>query len=193
MKPTLRTFVAVEIAEPVRRAAAKMVDQLRSASADVTWVAPHNMHLTVKFLGDVGTEKIPQVCETVARAVAGVEPFDLEIRGLGAFPNAARPRTIWLGLGSGQQALAALAERIESALEKLGFAREDRAFHGHLTLGRVRRPSPALAAVSQLLKDSADAEFGHTPIHEVVVFSSQLSPAGPTYEALARANLSGAK
>jgi 2'-5' RNA ligase len=191
MKPTLRTFVAVEMDEAIRRAAARLIDELRAASAEVTWVAPHNMHLTVKFLGDVAAEKIPQVCEAVARAAADTKPFDLEVRGLGAFPNASRPRTIWLGLGSGEEELAALAGRVESALEELGFAREARGFHGHLTLGRVRRPTPALATLTRLLQNQPDFEAGLTPINEVVVFSSQLSPAGPTYEALSRARLAG--
>ena len=187
MKPTLRTFVAVEIAEPVRLAAARFVEQLRSASADVTWVAPHNMHLTAKFLGDVAVDKIPQVCDWVAKAVAGVEPFDLQLRGVGAFPNLSRPRTIWLGTEAGHHELAALAERIEAALEGLGFAPEGREFRGHLTLGRLRRPTPALATLTRLIQESSALEAGTTPIDHVTVFSSQLSPKGPTYEALARA------
>ena len=191
MKSTLRTFVAVEMDEAIRRAAARWIEEFRAASADVTWVAPHNMHLTVKFLGEVAAEKIPQVCEAVAEAVADTEPFDLEIRGVGAFPNTARPRTIWLGIGAGEEQLEALAKQIDLALRKIGFPREERRFHGHLTLGRVRRPSPALAALTALLKNKSDFAAGLTPIDEVVVFSSQLSPAGPTYEALSRAPLAG--
>jgi RNA 2',3'-cyclic 3'-phosphodiesterase len=191
MKPTLRTFVAVEIDEAVRRAAAHLVEQLRAASADVTWVAPHNMHLTVKFLGDVAAEKIPQVCDWVAKAVASVEPFELQLHGVGAFPNLSRPRTIWLGTGAGQHELAAVAERLDAALEGLGFKPEGRAFQGHLTLGRVRRPTPALAGLSQLLQQHAALDTGVTPIGEVVVFSSQLDRTGPTYEALARARFQG--
>jgi 2'-5' RNA ligase len=191
MKPTIRTFVAVEIEEGIRRAAARLVEFLRTASADVTWVAPHKMHLTVKFLGDVAAEKIPEVCQTVARAVAGLEPFDLEIRGVGAFPNAARPRTLWLGTGAGVSQLAVLVERIETVLAELGFAREGRPFHGHLTLGRVRRLGPALAALTRMLEERADLELGQTPIREVVVFSSQLDRGGPIYEALSRTPLAG--
>jgi RNA 2',3'-cyclic 3'-phosphodiesterase len=193
MNPTLRTFIAVEIDEAVRRAAVGLVDQLRTAAADVTWVAPHNMHLTVKFLGDVATEKIPQVCDWVAKAVAGVESFDLQIRGAGAFPNLTRPRTIWLGSEAGHKELAAVAERIEAALEGLGFAPEGRAFRGHLTLGRVRRPTPALAGLTQLLQGNSAFEAGIAPIDHVVVFSSQLGPKGPTYEALARAPFESAQ
>lgn len=189
MKQTVRTFVAVEIDEAIRQAAGKLVEELRTASAEVGWVAPHNMHLTVKFLGDVAADQIPQVCDTVAQAVAGVEPFDLEIRGVGAFPNAARPRTLWIGTGGGEAQLNLLAKRVETALVELGFAREDRPFHGHLTLGRVRRPSRALAALTPMLKQRADLTLGQTPIREVVVFSSQLERGGAIYEALRTASL----
>jgi len=189
MKSTIRTFVAVEIGEAIRRAAAKLIEELRTASADVTWVAPHNMHLTVKFLGDVAAERIPQISATVAEAVAGVRAFDLEVRGVGAFPNVPRPRTIWIGTGAGEAQLAEVAEGLESALAKLGFAREGREFRGHLTLGRIRHPGPALATLSQMLHERAGLEFGQTTIREVVVFSSQLERGGPIYEALSRAAL----
>jgi RNA 2',3'-cyclic 3'-phosphodiesterase len=145
----------------------------------------------VLFRSDVAAERIPQVCEWVAKAVASVEPFDLQIHGAGAFPNLARPRTIWLGTEAGQHELAAVAERLDAALEGLGFAPEGRAFRGHLTLGRVRRPTPALAGLSQLVQQHATFEAGVTPIGEVVVFSSHLARTGPTYEALARAKFQG--
>jgi len=189
MKSTIRTFVAVDIGEAIRSAAAKLVEELRTASADVTWVAPHNMHLTVKFLGDVAAERVPKVSATVAEALADVRAFDLEVRGLGAFPNASRPRTIWIGTGAGEAQLAVVAERLEKALAKLGFAREGRPFRGHLTLGRVRRPGPALAALTQTLQERAGLEFGQTTIREAIVFSSQLERGGPIYEALSRAPL----
>ena len=191
MKRTIRTFVAVEIGEAIRRAAAGLVEEMRAASAEVTWVAPHNMHLTVKFLGDVAAEGIPQVSATVAEAIADVRAFDLEVRGVGAFPNVSRPRTIWIGTGAGESQLAMVAERLEASLAKLGFAREGRPFRGHLTVGRVRRPSPALAALSQILRERAGLEFGQTTIRELVVFSSQLERGGPIYEAISRAPLAG--
>ena len=189
MKSTVRTFVAVEIDEVIRRAAADLVDELRAVSSEVGWVAAQNMHLTVKFLGDVAAETNPQVCQAVAEAVADVEIFELEIRGVGAFPNAARPRTLWLGSGAGEEQLAALAERVEKALRPLGFPREGRPFRGHLTLGRVRRPGPGLAALAPMLRQRAALDVGRSRIHEVVVFSSDLQRGGPVYEALARCPL----
>jgi 2'-5' RNA ligase len=192
MPQTIRTFVAVEMDPAIRRAAQGLIEKFRAAGADVGWVATENMHLTLKFLGDVRGEDIAGVCEAVRGAVAGVSPFELEIRGAGAFPNLSRPRVIWLGSAEGDEAMADLAERIESALGELGFPREARRFHAHLTLGRVRRGGPAISALARLVQEHADAPIGRTPVEEVVVFSSQLKPTGAVYEALSRTPLGGA-
>ncbi len=191
MKQTIRTFVAVEMDPAIRRAARGLIEKFRTAGADVGWAAPENMHLTLKFLGDVRDADVPPVCEAVGEAVAGVTPFELEIRGAGAFPNLSRPRVIWLGAAEGDEAMASLADRIEAVLESLGFAREARRFHAHLTLGRVRRGGPALSALARLVEEHAAAQIGRTPVEEVVVFSSQLKPTGAVYEALSRASLGG--
>jgi len=186
---TLRTFIAVEIDDRLRATAAKVAEELRAARADVSWVAPHNMHLTLKFLGDVAEDRIPRIGDALAEALAGAAPFELELLGVGAFPNAARPRTIWLGTGSGKAQLDLLAERVEAAVTRLGFPPEDRPFHGHLTLGRVRRASPALAELALMLKQRADLSLGQSRIEEVVLFSSQLQRGGPIYEAIRRFRL----
>ncbi len=189
MKATIRTFIAVEIDEGLRTAAAQVVEELRTAGAEIGWVAPRNMHLTLKFLGDVAEDRVPAVCDAVANALIEVGPFELELRGVGAFPNAARPRTLWIGTGSGRSALQALASRVEAATVALGFPSEDRPFQGHLTLGRVRRPSRALANLTPMLQQRADLSLGQTRIDEVVVFSSQLQRGGPIYEAIRRLSL----
>ena len=191
MKNTIRTFIAVEIDAAVRNRAEELTAALRAARADVKWVEANNLHLTLKFLGDVPAEQIPEVSAAVAGAVAGRQPLELEIRGAGAFPNANRPRTVWLGGGSGQQELAAVQERIDAALEELGFRREDRAFQVHLTIGRVRSGGPAIGELAKLLRQHADFQAGRSAVGEVVVFSSQLTPKGPIYQALSRAKLGG--
>lgn len=188
---TIRTFIAVETDESIRQAASRLIDRLRTAGADVKWVAACNMHLTLKFLGDVPEKDIPQVGRTVELAVAETPAFELEIRGLGAFPHPGRPQTIWLGTGSGGPELAALADQVERALEPLGFARERRPFHGHLTLGRLRRPSPAIKALSRMIQDQAAIEIGRTAVRELIVFSSQLAPSGPVYHPLQHIHLRG--
>ncbi len=91
MKRTVRTFVAVEIAPAVRARAGELIQTLAAAGADVKWVDPPNLHLTLQFLGEVAVAEIPQVCEAVGRGTAAVAPFELEIRGAGAFPHPGRP------------------------------------------------------------------------------------------------------
>ncbi len=189
MKQKIRTFVAVELDSGTRNCAAELINQLRGAGADVKWVEPHNLHVTLKFLGDVDTREMYQVCRGVEGAVAGMPPFALELRGAGAFPNANRPRTVWLGVGGGTAEMITLNEQIEEAMEELGFRREARRYQPHLTVGRVRRGGPGVSELGELIRRHAEFEIGRSPVSEVVVFSSRLDRSGPTYEALARAPL----
>jgi 2'-5' RNA ligase len=191
MKSLIRTFIAVEIDAAIRRAAAKLIEQLRSAGADVKWVEPENLHLTLKFLGDLGPDGVARVCRAVQQATACVPPFEIEIRGAGAFPNVHRPQTIWLGASDGDEQMAELAEQVESALEPFGFRRETRRFRTHLTIGRVRRNGGRIAGLGSALAEQAGYEAGRMPVEEVVVFSSELTRAGPIYEAMGRAPLGG--
>jgi len=191
MKHTLRTFVAVEITSANRGRAGELIAGLRAAAAEVKWVDVQNLHLTLKFLGEVPSREISRVCEAVQRGAAEVEPFECELCGAGAFPNASRPRTLWLGTGAGEQEMVALHEHIETALAKLGYRREHRRFRPHLTIGRVRRGGPAVAELGELLKARAEFGAGRLSVRQVVVFSSELTPRGPVYEALGRARLGG--
>ena len=189
MKDTVRTFIAVETSDAIRQRTAELVGILKATAAKVSWVQPHNMHLTLKFLDEVPLGSIPEVSAAVAQAAADVEPFELEIRGAGAFPGANRPRTLWLATGEGSEPLGELHAALESALKPLGFPKEHRRFAAHLTLGRVRGPSPTLGELSALLQQHADFTAGQFPVDEVVVFSSELTPQGPIYAALSRAPL----
>ena len=123
--------------------AEELIAALDGTSADVNWVEPHNLHLTLKFLGDVHQQEIVRVCQAMARGAAEVKPFELDVRGAGAFPNAARPRTVWLGAGDGAEPMVVLHDRVEAALAKLGYREEHRRFQPHLTIGRVRGAGPA--------------------------------------------------
>ncbi len=158
MKSTLRTFVAVEISQQVRARAVELIAALGGAAAGVKWVEPENLHLTLKFLGEVHQREIVRVCQAVERGVAKVAPFELEVRGAGAFPTAARPHTVWLGAGDGTQEMVALHDRVEDALAELGHRKEHRRFQVHLTLGRVRGPvGPACRAVGPACRAGHDS------------------------------------
>ena len=189
MKKTLRTFVAVEITGPIRARAKELIASLAGTTADVKWVEPHNLHLTLKFLGDVQDTDIAQVCRAVQRGAAEVEPFELELRGAGAFPNAARPRTVWLGAGAGTPEAVTLHDRVEAALAELGYREEHRRFAVHLTIGRVRGGGPGIVELGKLIQQRADFAVGRLTVSEVTIFASTLTPAGPIYEVLGTAPL----
>jgi 2'-5' RNA ligase len=188
MSQKIRTFVAVEIDLNLGSGIEELMRQFRSSSMDVKWVEPENRHLTLKFLGDVDLNETYDVCRAVERAVEGIEPFDMELRGIGAFPNAKRPRTLWVGAGEGADEMIGLAERVESQMERLGYRREPRRFQPHLTLGRLHG-GPAPAEIVQLLEQHADLEIGSMPVDEVIIFSSTLTKRGPVYDPLGRAKL----
>jgi len=191
MKKTLRTFVAVEINGPIRARAGELIAALSRTTADVKWVEPHNLHLTLKFLGDVHEREIAEVCQAVVCGAAEVAPFDVEVRGAGAFPNAARPRTVWLGAGEGAESMVVLHGRVETALAKLGYRQEHRRFQTHLTIGRVRGGGPGIIELGKLLQQQADVLIGSMSVQKVTVFCSTLTPAGPIYEVLGTAPLGG--
>mgnify|MGYP001825645570 CR=1 FL=1 len=191
MKQKIRTFVAVKLDSALCHSAAELIRELHAPGADAKWVSPENLHLTLKFLGDVDAREIHQVCRAVGGAVEDASPVELEIRGAGAFPNARRPRTVWLGVGKGREEMVALNRRIEPALQELGYPKEARRYQPHLTIGRIRRSGPGVLELGTLLGRYADFEVGRTRVGEVIVFSSELGRSGPTYEVLARAALGG--
>lgn len=193
MAEKVRTFVAVEVPAEVRDRMRKLVDELRVTDAKVKWSDTKDLHWTLKFLGDVDLREVPDVCEAVTQAVADLTSFDIVARGAGAFPDLRRPRTVWIGTGEGSDEMVELHDRIERALAKLGYRAEGRRFRPHVTLGRVRNSPHGLRELADLIQKNADYEAGISTVFEVVVFSSELGPKGPTYEPLGHAELKGAE
>jgi 2'-5' RNA ligase len=191
MSNIVRTFVAVEIPLEVKDRASRMIAELRQTSAKVKWVEPEHMHWTLKFLGNIDILEIPPVCEAVARAIEPLAAFDIEARGAGAFPDARRPRTLWIGTGAGSEQMIELHDAIEFELAKLGFRSENRRFRPHLTIGRVREINAAASELGRLIEKHADFDGGVSLVDEVVVFSSDLTPDGPIHEPLCHAELKG--
>jgi 2'-5' RNA ligase len=181
----LRAFLAAEIGEAARRAAAAAVERLARAAGedDVRWAHPETYHATLRFLGDVPEERIAPLAARVGEAVAPVAPFELHLAGPVAFPSARRPRVIAAALEP-EAPLVDLARRVEEGVVRAGFAAADRPFRPHLTLGRVRgRAHPDLAAAAL-----ATAPFR---VSEVVLFRSELRPRGAVHTPLERIPLGG--
>ena len=189
----LRTFIALPIDDALRRRLVAVQEELGGTGAEVKWVEPENLHVTLLFLGEVDALEVVEICRSV-RGVAGpTEPFALSVAGLGAFPNPRRPRTLWVGVEEGHDELVALHHALEEALLKLGaYRREERAYTPHVTLGRVTGddfPPPLLGR----LKRESDWQGGTLMVREVHVMSSELTPEGPRYNVVSREKLRGVK
>ena len=180
----MRTFIAIEIPAEVKQALARLQEELRDAPAEVSWTKPENIHLTLKFLGEVEESMLGRVEAAAVEAAAGARPFTLALGGVGAFPNARQPRIIWAGLSGEVEAAARLQVRLDERLAALGFPKEDRPFRPHLTVGRVKSPTgaPALIARAQSYRLPSHS----LAVRELVVMRSQLHPAGSRYTPLAR-------
>jgi 2'-5' RNA ligase len=191
--PRLRTFIAVEMPPRVKARAADLIGKLKAAGADVNWVRLEHMHLTLKFLGDVPDTETPDVCRVVKEVANQFEPFEIACRGAGAFPSSGEPRTLWIGMEDDGQELKRLQAALDEALQaKLGFAKEQRGFHPHLTIGRVKRSDPhSRMELAALLEQLGDYDADLAVIDEVVTFASFLDRKGPTHDALDHAELGG--
>ena len=173
--------MAVLLPDEIRRRLALEVDALRPHASGVAWVATANLHVTVKFLGDVDEARLADVGAALEGA-ATVPSFDLNVQGLGAFPTAARPRVLWAG-APGSPAFTKLAEGIDRVLVLLGFPLEARGFAPHVTLGRVREPRRDVA-LAAALGAAAARPFGALRVERVSLMRSDLSPRGARYTEL---------
>jgi len=188
MAHRVRTFIAAEISSEARACAAKVIGQLSVDGEAVHWVRPANMHLTIKFLGDVEYTALSEVCRALAKSVAPIEPIEVQCGGVGAFPKPERPRTIWLAVDDSENHLSALASVVEDAMADIRFRREPRPYHPHLTLGRLRDGRHAAGLANRIQTGNFELR-GRLAIDELIVFSSEQTSAGPTYTPVGRAKL----
>ncbi len=180
----MRLFVAVELSEQARAEVAALQAELRRSGADVKWVEPENLHLTLKFLGETAEEKVAALTGALRQAAAEARPFSISMEGLGAFPQNQHPRVLWTGIKEGRQPLEELAAGVEEACSRLGFPSGERPFSAHLTIGRVRSPA-GLGPLVQRLRETRFGPSDRVEVRRAVLFRSVLSPQGPVYRALA--------
>ncbi len=182
--------MAVELGTGIQRRLAAIQDSLRPGAGGIGWVAPENLHVTLKFLGEVPRERIAGVQEALDRVARGSPPLELRIAGLGAFPDRRRPRVVWAGIAGGWEALGRLAARVDRELAGLGFAPEARPHVGHVTLGRVRQPHSSPLLEREILA-RAEVPVGSLSVRDFCLVHSQLRPGGPVYTILTRFPLRG--
>jgi 2'-5' RNA ligase len=187
----LRTFIAVDLGDAIRNRCVALQETLGRGGAEVKWVGPDNLHVTLLFLGEVDDRDLSALCGAVAEVCATLEPFVASIEGVGCFPNPRRPRVVWVGVGAGRQELVALHDALEPPLLELGcYRREERRYTPHVTLGRVRG-EPGGELLGPALARQAAWKGGEVEVGEVLVLSSELRPEGPVYGVLSRAKLGG--
>ncbi len=186
--PRIRSFIAIELGSDLREGIAGIQEKLRSSRADVRWVKPESIHLTLKFLGDIEEGDVDSIADCLKRAADGLSPFTVEIREVGAFPNLRNPRVLWVGV-SENSSLSMIQSKIEEEIEGLGFPREGRPFRPHLTVGRVKSPK-LKDKLTEVLEKVRAQELGALPVEELILFRSELRPAGAVYTKLRTVKLS---
>lgn len=181
----IRSFVAILLPDAVREAIVAATERLRPLCGAVAWVPPQNLHVTLEFLGGQSEEGLVEAEAALDDAAARSVPIDVTLHGIGAFPGLERPRILWIGMAQGALEARALQARVADALAARGFPREERAWHPHLTIGRIfderrwrREAGPPLR---RALAQAATTSFGTLRVAEVALMRSDLSPAGARY------------
>lgn len=182
----MRLFAGIDVPYEMRRNLELLVQLLRPKAA-IQWSPLDNLHITTKFIGEWPEERLDEVKEAL-EAVRRPGPVRIAIRGLGWFPNPHQPRVFFAGIAAGPE-LAALAQDTEAACEMLGIAREQREFHPHLTLARIRRPEP-LIELKRTIASLPSTDFGAYTAESFHLYKSELRPGGSIYTKLASYPLS---
>ena len=183
MNQPIRCFIAIEIPERIQNQLARIQGTLRNQIQKASWVKPSNVHLTLKFLGDVDPDNLESIAEAIERVAIRHRSFSLRVGGLGTFPNFARPRVIWAGVKTGGERVSALAQDINVALSYCGFAPDTKKFNAHLTIARVKGRIDLRPYANQYRQyDRIDG--AEMSVNTISLIQSQLQPTGAIYSTL---------
>jgi 2'-5' RNA ligase len=190
MSEEWRTFCAIELSDEVRVQLQEHMRRLREAvpDASASWSRPENVHLTLKFFGNIPTQDVTRISAAAARVAEQFSSFQIRIGGTGVFPRRSRPQVLWVGVEDSSNSLSDLQQSLEEEFAREGFAKEDRGFRPHLTIARLRRPEDA----RQLAEAHIQTKFSfiEVPVNEFVLFRSELSPKGSRYTTISKHELS---
>ncbi len=185
---TLRTFIAIPLSEEIHAKLGGVQRLLKRTGPEgtVRWVDPSSIHLTLHFLGDILPERVEPVRAALSVVSRNARPFEFEVGKLGAFPNASRPRVVWVGVQDASSWLSLLHDTVNEAMAGLGFTPEERRFSPHLTLGRVQRNADSrdVRALGDTIAQTEIGTLGIVPAREIIFFRSILTPSGAEYTAL---------
>src|SRR3989344_3361192 len=183
---TIRSFIALELPVKIIDGLKKIQDELKDGTNKVAWAKPENIHLTLKFLGDIEAYKIDSIARLLEGAAAKSCSFDISVKGVGTFPAAGNPRVIWVGIeqsGVGGSELGELYDNLEHKFAAIGFPKEERTFKPHLTLGRIKLLKDK-KVFKERLEEFKDREVGQFTVHSLCFFKSRLTPEGAIHTRL---------
>jgi 2'-5' RNA ligase len=183
MSEPIRSFIAVELPDGVLSALSRVQEHLKSYGFRTKWVRPANIHITLKFLGDIDSGTIDAIASAMLSAAEGCVPISLAAKGIGVFPNIKRPRVLWAGLTGEVNLLIDLQRKLDDWLSDIGFAKERRSFKGHLTLGRFKSRVNS-TEIMRALTEFEDFKIQSFMARELILFKSVLKPSGAVYSKL---------
>ena len=191
MTGSWRIFCAVELPQEVRAQLQDHIANLRKEIPDVaaSWSRVENIHLTLKFFGNVAVDRVGSISGAVTRAVSEFSSFEINVGNVGVFPKASRAQVLWIGVDDPFEKLTALHKRLEEECEAEGFERENRAYRPHLTIARIRRHEGARRLANAHLQMKIESVAVH--VTELTLFRSELSPKGSKYTAISNHRLNG--
>ncbi len=179
----MRCFIAINLNEELKMEIDRLTAHMKKGIRDVRWVPAENLHITLKFLGAVPDESVEEIREVLSQVSAHYSPFDVELRGMGLFPDRKRPRVVWIDILNSEK-LIRLQEEVELFTERLGFKREERQFSPHLTIGRVRTPRTGGSLVDAV-EELKNTYFGNIRVDMISLMKSDLKPTGAQYSVIA--------
>lgn len=189
MPESWRIFCAVELPSDVRLRLHEHVRKLRAEIPDVaaSWTRVENIHLTLKFFGDVNVDRISRISTAASRAAKEFTSFEISVGGTGVFPKPSRAQVLWMGVNDPSGRLLALQKGLEKEIAAVGFQKEDRAFRPHLTIARIRRPEGARQLADAHLKTEFEPQ--EIKLNKLIVFRSELTSSGSKYTVISHHQL----
>jgi 2'-5' RNA ligase len=188
MSETIRTFIAIELPEKILYTIGKVQEKVKSYGFKIRWVRTENIHLTLKFLGNIKETDTEKIAKAMFESVKGCGPILLAVKGIGVFPGIKRPRVIWLGISKQLDLLTGLQKTLDQKLETMGFPKEKRPFKGHLTLGRTKSKIDP-KTLHDVLTEFTQFESEHFFADRIILYKSELKPKGAVYTKLTEAYL----
>jgi RNA 2',3'-cyclic 3'-phosphodiesterase len=190
IKEEIRAFIAFEIPKPIKRAMGLMTDDLRCQGLRLKWVHPDNIHLTLRFMGNVPTRRVESLGLAMRRSTVHCEPLRIGAKGVGLFPGPRHPKVLWVGVCGDTQRLRDLEKQLGENLADLGFPAGGKPFREHLTIGRMKGKIVP-KTLSHILDRAREFESQRFTVRELILFKSDLTPSGAVYSRILEAPLEG--